>query len=378
MPFVEDICRRLDGIALAIELAAARVRTIPIQKLSEHLELRVLAGGRDRQPRQQTMHALIDWSYNLLTPQEQDFCGAAPPAWAGSRSKARSRSAARTTSARSISSRRSSTSLYSLRIGGSRSPYRLLEPIRQFAREKLEQIGETRGALERHAQVLCGHRPRRVRRVGYEPRPRLADAARKRTCKLPRRVELDDWRRERSGLGAAIAGNTAPIFMRLTLLSEGTQWCERVLGAGVSLPAELRRACDTRSRCCITIRAPPRCPRAGAGGGIALPASRRRSGVGSRTLAGCKPVRSRITSRRPNRLREGVWSARARSGTGGSSPMFSAAARSRSRGMASSVVRAMYARKRRALSDRSGSTKRRHEPSWWGHSKRRLATITER
>ncbi|MEO6835859.1 MAG: adenylate/guanylate cyclase domain-containing protein, partial [Candidatus Tumulicola sp.] len=73
---VEDLCRRLDGIALAIELAAARLRSVSLDDLSRRLRLRVLVGGaRDRQPRQQTMHALIDWSYNLLAVEEQRlFC----------------------------------------------------------------------------------------------------------------------------------------------------------------------------------------------------------------------------------------------------------------------------------------------------------------
>ena len=73
-PVVAEICRRLDGIALAIELAAARVKVLSIPNLAHRLNdrFKVLTGGsRDALPRQKTLHALIDWSYDLLEPQEQ-------------------------------------------------------------------------------------------------------------------------------------------------------------------------------------------------------------------------------------------------------------------------------------------------------------------
>jgi predicted ATPase/class 3 adenylate cyclase len=73
-PIVADICRRLDGIPLAIELAAARVKVLSVPNLAQRLNERfkILTGGsRDVLPRQKTLGALIDWSYDLLTPQEQ-------------------------------------------------------------------------------------------------------------------------------------------------------------------------------------------------------------------------------------------------------------------------------------------------------------------
>jgi non-specific serine/threonine protein kinase len=71
---VAAICTRLEGIPLAIELAAARVRNLPVDKIAERLSdrFRVLTGGsRTALPRQQTLRACIDWSYNLLTRGEQ-------------------------------------------------------------------------------------------------------------------------------------------------------------------------------------------------------------------------------------------------------------------------------------------------------------------
>ena len=73
-PAVADICRRLDGIPLAIELAASRVKMLSPQQLRERLDERfhVLTGGsRDVLPRQQTLRALIDWSYDLLAERER-------------------------------------------------------------------------------------------------------------------------------------------------------------------------------------------------------------------------------------------------------------------------------------------------------------------
>jgi predicted ATPase len=73
-PIVAEICRRLDGIPLAIELAAARVKVLSIPHLAQRLNERfkILTGGsRDALPRQKTLTALIGWSYDLLSPQEQ-------------------------------------------------------------------------------------------------------------------------------------------------------------------------------------------------------------------------------------------------------------------------------------------------------------------
>lgn len=71
---VAEICRRLDGLPLAIELAAARVRLFTPKKLLERLSdrLQILTGGaRDRHARQQTLRGAIDWSYDLLEPAER-------------------------------------------------------------------------------------------------------------------------------------------------------------------------------------------------------------------------------------------------------------------------------------------------------------------
>ena len=75
-PAVGRLCRRLDGIPLAIELAAARLRTLTLDEIDARLSerFRLLTGGpRVAAPRQQTLEALIDWSYELLKPGEQEM-----------------------------------------------------------------------------------------------------------------------------------------------------------------------------------------------------------------------------------------------------------------------------------------------------------------
>ena len=73
-PALAQLCFRLDGIPLAIELAAARVRSLAVEQINDKLDsrFRLLTGGdKSALPRQQTLRALIDWSYDLLTDSEK-------------------------------------------------------------------------------------------------------------------------------------------------------------------------------------------------------------------------------------------------------------------------------------------------------------------
>src|SRR5207237_7680043 len=73
-PAVAQVCQQLDGIPLALELAAARLRMLPVEQIAQRLDDRfrlLTGGGRTALPRHQTLQALIDWSYELLPTAEQ-------------------------------------------------------------------------------------------------------------------------------------------------------------------------------------------------------------------------------------------------------------------------------------------------------------------
>jgi predicted ATPase/class 3 adenylate cyclase len=149
---VASICRRLDGIPLAIELAAARVRGIPVQEISQRLDDRFqLLASRDSSllPRQQTLRALIDWSYDLLSPSEQSllrqlavFAGG----WTLEAAEAVCHCGDQE-NVLDLLSRLVEKSLVALDPESGR--YRLLETVRQYAQDRATELGEGDFARDR-------------------------------------------------------------------------------------------------------------------------------------------------------------------------------------------------------------------------------------
>ncbi|MBV8498076.1 MAG: adenylate/guanylate cyclase domain-containing protein [Candidatus Eremiobacteraeota bacterium] len=229
---IEAICARLDGIALAIELAAARVRTMSLADLSRRLELPMLAGGRDRRPRQQTMRALIDWSYDLLADEERR-CLRCCSVFAGDFSLDVANSVCDDGSGKwAVLELLSSLVDKSLIVLESAEPgrrYRLLEPIREYAAEKLRASGESDELALRHARAFGEVTAASYAEWDLGPRPDwLARAERD----LPNLRAALRWSVEEGNdrdLGARLAADSAPSFLRLALLDEGCAWCERVL-----------------------------------------------------------------------------------------------------------------------------------------------------
>src|SRR5262249_50670054 len=145
------------------ELAAARVRALPVEQLAPQLKdrFRLLTGGsRTALPRQQTLRALIDWSYDLLSDPERRLLRRLS-VFAGGWALA---AAAAVASGEGIESREVLDLLtalvdkslvdYGEREGEAR--YRLLETVRQYARERLLEAGEVEAARERHQQFYLG------------------------------------------------------------------------------------------------------------------------------------------------------------------------------------------------------------------------------
>lgn len=160
-PVVAEICRRLDGIPLAIELAAARVSALSLQALAERLNDRfpLLVGGtRSALPQQQTMRATFEWSYNLLSPEEQRlfdrlsaFAGGCTLAMAFSVCSEESQDEAEILD---LLSSLVDKSLVVADVNAGETRYTFLETAREYARERLAERGESEAIAERLARVL--------------------------------------------------------------------------------------------------------------------------------------------------------------------------------------------------------------------------------
>jgi predicted ATPase/class 3 adenylate cyclase len=165
---VSEICRRLDGIPLAIELAAARVNVMNVRNLAQRLDERfkVLTGGsRTALPRQKTLRALFDWSYDLLGPQEQLLFNRVA-IFAGSFTHDAAAlvcgdDGAEQEDVLDLISSLADKSLIVVDTSGNQERYRVLESTRQYALAKLRASGEHERLARRHADYFCSfaHQP---------------------------------------------------------------------------------------------------------------------------------------------------------------------------------------------------------------------------
>ena len=157
-PDVAEICRRLDGIPLAIELAAARTKVLSPRQIAARLDqrFRLLTGGDPRVlPRHQTMTALLDWSYDLLSPREQQFFESLSVFAGGCTLEAATAVCAGQDEDDiqivDLLGSLVTKSLLLAELAGSEQRYRLLESTRQYARSKLVARGEQERVARRHA-----------------------------------------------------------------------------------------------------------------------------------------------------------------------------------------------------------------------------------
>jgi len=252
---VAEICTRLDGLPLAIELAASRVKVLQPDRILERLEHRLSLlehGARDLPARLQSMRDAIAWSYDLLSGEEQAlfrglavFAGGftleAAEAIRGPR--ARGDNPAQADGARGASVLDELTSLVEKsllreeqRAGSTR--FTMLQTIREFAAEQLEQCGEAEATGRRHAEWLTAFAEEAWPEVyGWATRRGLAwlDA------------ELDNLR---AALSWSIDRGEVEIAQRLAFatcwywyvtgqVGEGTMWTERAATLGPSPPAIL-------------------------------------------------------------------------------------------------------------------------------------------
>ncbi len=242
-PTVATICRRLDGIPLAIELAASRAGPLGIRGVGELLDNRfslLWRGRRTAVPRHQTLNAMLDWSYNLLSQDEQavlcrlsvfvgDFtleaaCSVAADAELDQAS-----------STRAIISLLAKSLISKTESRGS-TYYRLLETTRIFAQAKLADRGERNRVARRHAKFFSDflRNDELVQsRFGEHDLSRYA-------AHIGNVRTALQWAFSDDGdatLGVELAAWAAPLFVGLSLLEECTRWCERAL-AGVDDAAQ--------------------------------------------------------------------------------------------------------------------------------------------
>ena len=166
-----EICDRLDRLPLALELAAARCKALSpeqiLERLSESLDL--LRGGRDADPRQQTLRATIEWSYGLLSDEEQRVFRVLSVFRGGCTLEA-----AESVCDADLDTLQSLVEKSLLRFRTDR--YWMLETIRAFARERVTEAGEADESRHRHARYFLD---------------RLVQAHRERLG--PRRPEVLEW-----------------------------------------------------------------------------------------------------------------------------------------------------------------------------------------
>jgi len=231
---VAEICRRLDGVPLAIELAAARVRALSLTEIldSLHDRFRLLTGGaRTAVRRQQTLRASVDWSHALLTEPERvlfrrlaAFMGGfdldAAQAVAGGGEVERYQVLDQLTLLLD-------KSLVVTDDSVGRTRYRLLETVRQYAQEKLGESGEADAVRTRHRDHYTAMAALLDAPAGSDHEQRLEQAE----------IEIDNlraafgWSRETSDTEAALAlaSSLQPLWLGHGHLREGPAWFEAAL-----------------------------------------------------------------------------------------------------------------------------------------------------
>jgi len=244
LPVIAAICRRLDGIPLAIEFAAARAATLGLQQVAARLDDRfaLLTGGRRTAlPRHQTLRATIDWSHELLSEDEQCLLrhlAIFPASFALEAATA----VVRDTGQDGLSVMEGIASLVGksfVMLDGpaSVSRWRLLETIRAYARERLDASGERDATARHHAQYFCKLSERAELEWATVPTTEWVTLYERHLDDI--RIALD-WAFSSNGdlaLGVALTVAALPLWFQLSLINECRGRVERAL-ASVRSPPE--------------------------------------------------------------------------------------------------------------------------------------------
>ena len=234
------VCCQLDGLPLALELAAARVRVLSVPQIAVHLHdrFRLLAeGSRTALPHHQTLRAAIDWSYDLLTRPEQKLFERLS-VFAGGHSLEAAEAVACDPAGEEVILPADVLDLLSHLVGKSlivmterfQVRYQMLETIRQYALERLRASGELQRIRQRHLTYYLELARRAEPKLMGEEQLEWLDLL---------EVEHDNLRAalawsEESGaadIGLRLAAALGPFWIRTGYLSEGSHWLERALAA---------------------------------------------------------------------------------------------------------------------------------------------------
>ncbi len=254
-PWVARVCRRLDGIPLALELAAARVRALGPQDLADRLDdrFRLLRGNRAALPRQQTLQALIDWSYDLLSGQERQLLHRLAVFTGGWTLEAAEQVCSDPEDAAAgdlplveewevldLLTALVDKSLVAAETHGGESRYRMLESIREYGLERLRASGEERALREVHFRYFTAL----VERDSMEGPRAAAVLARLDQERSNVRAALEFGLSETEHLQRAldIGGRLQRFWETRGNFGEGRDWLARATGHPAAAPRTAARA----------------------------------------------------------------------------------------------------------------------------------------
>ncbi|MFR9776084.1 AfsR/SARP family transcriptional regulator [Micromonospora sp. MS34] len=244
---VVEVCRRLDGLPLAIELAAARTRTLPVEELAARLSdrFRLLTGGsRTAMPRHRTLRAVVAWSWDLLEPDERRlaqrlavFPGAVTPE---SAARLCELSPPIAPAALDLLSALVDKSLLQ-RLDGPRPRYRMLETIREYGLERLAEEDEVATARRAHAQYFLELSERAEPRLRGPEQvvwlPRLAAERENLLAAFHFACDTGD-----AGVAVRLAAAVSPLWTVQGNHAEAGAWLRAVLELPGEAPPAARRA----------------------------------------------------------------------------------------------------------------------------------------
>jgi predicted ATPase/DNA-binding CsgD family transcriptional regulator len=232
---VAEICRRLDGVPLAIELAAARVRVLSLAEIvdSLHDRFRLLTGGaRTAVRRQQTLRASVDWSYALLTEPERILLRRLAVFMGGFDLEA----AQAVTGGEEVASYQVldmltllvDKSLVVAETARGRTRYRVLETVRQYAQEKLGESGEADILRARH----CEHYTTAAARLDTPGQARLDTLAAETEIEFDNLQAAFTWSRDNFEAERALdlASALTPLWLLRGRIQQGLAWFDAVVG----------------------------------------------------------------------------------------------------------------------------------------------------